>query len=113
VTGQRGDREERKAAARQMREQGYSFERIARLLSVSPTTVKFWFDPKAEEKMRLKNGTGIQAHKFNSRKPVEAKQAPLEIGDAEIIDLARRGYGKQAIAAILKCPYAQVEKVLR
>lgn len=104
-------READKEAAARMRADGYSYDRIARVLSVSTPTVAIWLDPAAAERAREKNGVGQKIHKqlVEGQRP---KQAPAQIGEAEIIDLARRGYGKQAIAAVLRCPYRLVEKVL-
>lgn len=108
-------READKAAAARMRADGYSYDRIARVLGVSTPTVAIWLDPAAAERAREKNGVGQCHHKPPAAGKTEPKpkQERPAIGEAEIIDLARRGYGKQAIAAVLRCPYRLVERVLR
>lgn len=110
------------ARAQRMFRAGYTISAIAKLLHATDTTVHMWIDPEypakrlaqikaCQDKTRSKAKTYERRVKFDP-KPEAAKPKPIN-WQPEIVDLRRRGFSKQAIAAQLRVPYRTVEEALR
>ena len=103
---------ERVAKAKELRAAGKSWNEISGALGISPQTAHAWCD----ESYNIKRV---------ATKALKAEQAPQPVkrpkpGDRldpmieyQVLDMKRRGYGSQAIAATLRLPYRLVEEALR
>jgi DNA-binding NarL/FixJ family response regulator len=108
------------ARAQSMYREGYTFREIAKMMHVTDSTVHMWVDPeyRAKRIAQIRACPQVKPRKAYLRKPADdppvetPKPRPIN-WQPEIVDLRRRGFSKQAIAAQLRVPYRQVEEALR
>jgi hypothetical protein len=127
-------RQRRVNEARRLRGMGYTYEQVGDKLGFSGHTIHCWLDPEYAERMRQSQrnsrarqreiGVGSAVHSKPSkayiRKPADDPPKPLAVDHRDkteimrqAIQLRRRGYKSQAIAAMLRVPYRSVEAALQ
>lgn len=103
---------ERVAKAKQLRAAGKSWNEISGVLGVSPQTAHAWCD----ENYNIKRIETKAVRAEPPREPIKRPQPGEKLDpmiEYQVLDLKRRGYRAQAIAAVLHVPYRVVEEALR
>lgn len=103
---------ERVAKAKELRAAGKSWNEISGVLGIAPQTAHAWCDETYNIKRIETKAVRIEPPPEPVKKPKPGDRLDPMI-EYQVLDLKRRGYRAQAIAARLRIPYRVVEEALR